>query len=142
MSEPEKPEPQDENTIIALRRAKLAQLRERGAPFPNDFRRNVVAGELHAEYGEKDNAALEATPVRACVAGRMMSLRVMGKASFAHLQDMSGRIQLYVQRETAFRDEFLRAHLTILEVAVGAAVLHRGQRPHPANHLEAPPFHE
>ena len=100
MSEPEKPEPQDENTIIALRRAKLAQLRERGAPFPNDFRRNVDAGELHAEYGEKDNAALEATPVRACVAGRMMSLRVMGKASFAHLQDMSGRIQLYVQRET------------------------------------------
>ena len=100
MTDNDKPEPQDENTIIALRRAKLAQLRERGAPFPNDFRRNVVAGELHAEYGEKDNAALEATPVRACVAGRMMSLRVMGKASFAHLQDMSGRIQLYVQRET------------------------------------------
>jgi len=99
MSEPEKPEPQDENTIIALRRAKLGVLRELGAPFPNDFRRNVIAGELHAEYGEKDSAVLEATPVRVRVAGRMMSLRVMGKASFAHLQDMSGRIQLYVQRE-------------------------------------------
>ena len=100
MNEPEKPEAQDENTIIALRRAKLAQLRERGLPFPNDFRRNVVAGELLAEYGEKDNAALEANPVRVRVAGRMMGMRVMGKASFAHLQDMSGRIQLYVQRET------------------------------------------
>ena len=99
MSEPEKPEPQDENTIIALRRAKLGALRELGLPFPNDFRRNVIAGELHAEYGEKDNAILEATPVRVRVAGRMMSLRVMGKASFAHLQDMSGRIQMYVQRE-------------------------------------------
>ena len=100
MTENDKPEAQDENTIIALRRAKLAQLRERGLPFPNDFRRNVVAGELLAEYGEKDNAALEANPVRVRVAGRMMGMRVMGKASFAHLQDMSGRIQLYVQRET------------------------------------------
>ncbi|MEK7759471.1 MAG: amino acid--tRNA ligase-related protein, partial [Pseudomonadota bacterium] len=100
MNENDKPEQLDESTIIALRRAKLAALRERGAPFPNDFRRNVIAGELHAEYGEKDNAALEATPVRVRVAGRMMGMRVMGKASFAHLQDMSGRIQLYVQRET------------------------------------------
>ncbi|MBS1235513.1 MAG: lysyl-tRNA synthetase [Proteobacteria bacterium] len=100
MSDNDKPEQLDENAIIALRRAKLAALRERGAPFPNDFRRNVIAGELHAEYGEKDNAALEAIPVRVRVAGRMMGMRVMGKASFAHLQDMSGRIQLYVQRET------------------------------------------
>ena len=99
MTESEKPEQLDESTIIALRRAKLTAMRERGAPFPNDFRRNVVAGELHAEYGEKDNAALETTPVRVRVAGRMMGMRVMGKASFAHLQDMSGRIQLYVQRE-------------------------------------------
>ncbi len=99
MSEQEKPEPQDENAIIALRREKLGALRERGLPFPNDFRRNVVAGELHAEYGEKDNAALEANPVRVRVAGRMMAMRVMGKASFCHLQDLSGRIQLYVQRD-------------------------------------------
>jgi len=100
MTESDKPEQLDESTIIALRRAKLVALRERGAPFPNDFRRNVIAGELHAEYGEKDNAALESAPVRVRVAGRMMGMRVMGKASFAHLQDMSGRIQLYVQRET------------------------------------------
>jgi lysyl-tRNA synthetase class 2 len=100
MSDNENPEQLDESTIIALRRTKLAAMREHGIPFPNDFRRNVMAGELHAEYGEKDNATLEATPVRVRVAGRMMGMRVMGKASFAHLQDMSGRIQLYIQRES------------------------------------------
>jgi lysyl-tRNA synthetase class 2 len=100
MTDNDKPEaPVDENAIIALRREKLAALRERGQPFPNDFRRNVMAGELHAEYGDKDHAALDANPVRVRVAGRMMAMRVMGKASFCHLQDMSGRIQLYVQRD-------------------------------------------
>jgi len=99
MTDNDKPEQLDENAIIALRRAKLLALRERGIPFPNDFRRNVIAGELHAEYGDKDNTMLEANPVRVRVAGRMMAMRVMGKASFAHLQDMSGRIQLYVQRD-------------------------------------------
>jgi lysyl-tRNA synthetase class 2 len=89
----------DEEKLVAERRAKLTALRERGAPFPNDFRRNVIAGELHAEYGGKDNESLETNPVRVRVAGRMMGMRVMGKASFCHLQDMSGRIQLYVQRE-------------------------------------------
>jgi len=90
----------DVNEQIAQRRAKLAELRNEGNPFPNDFRRNVVAGELHAEYGDKDPAVLEAEPIRVSVAGRMMTRRVMGKASFCHLQDMSGQIQLYVQRDT------------------------------------------
>ncbi len=89
----------DENAQIAQRKAKLAALREQGGAFPTDFRRNVVAGELHAEYGEKTNETLEAQPVRVRVAGRMMTRRIMGKASFAHLQDMSGKIQLYVQRD-------------------------------------------
>ncbi|TAM47942.1 MAG: lysine--tRNA ligase [Gammaproteobacteria bacterium] len=91
--------PQDENEQIALRRQKLAELRAQGVAFPNDFRRNVVAGELHAEYGEKDGAELETRNVRVKVAGRMMTRRVMGKASFCHLQDMSGQIQLYVTRD-------------------------------------------
>jgi lysyl-tRNA synthetase class 2 len=90
---------EDDNKLIAQRREKLTELRSQGNAFPNDFRRNTVAGELHAEYGEKDNEALEALNLRVRVAGRMMSRRVMGKASFAHLQDMSGRIQLFVQRD-------------------------------------------
>src|SRR3990170_8688547 len=90
----------DENEQIALRRQKLAELRQQGNAFPNDFKRNVVAGELHAEYGEKDGAEIELRNVRCKVAGRMMTRRVMGKASFAHLQDMSGRVQVYVTRDT------------------------------------------
>jgi lysyl-tRNA synthetase class 2 len=89
----------DDNEQIALRRAKLAELRRQGQAFPNDFRRNVVAAELHAEYGEKSPAEIETRNVRCKVAGRMMTRRIMGKASFAHLQDMSGRIQLYVTRD-------------------------------------------
>ena len=89
----------DTNALIAQRRSKLTAMREEGNAFPNDFRRDVMAGELHAEYNEKTNEELEATPVRVKVAGRMMSQRVMGKASFANLRDMSGTIQLFVTRD-------------------------------------------
>src|SRR3989344_9281888 len=92
---------QDENEQITQRRSKLAELRQLGIPFPNDFRRNVVAGELHAEYGEKDPAEIETRNIRVKVAGRMMTRRAMGKARFAHLQDMSGRIQVYVTGDAA-----------------------------------------
>ncbi|KPK38680.1 MAG: lysyl-tRNA synthetase [Gammaproteobacteria bacterium SG8_47] len=89
----------DEHALIAQRRAKLASMRNNGIAFPNDFRRDVMAGELHARYGEWDTDRLEAEPIRVRVAGRMMSRRIMGKASFAHIQDMSGRIQLHVTRD-------------------------------------------
>ena len=79
----------DENKLIAQRREKLQQLRENGNAFPNDFRRNTMAGELHAEYDEKRDEDIEALGLRVCLAGRMMSRRVMGKASFAHLQASS-----------------------------------------------------
>ncbi len=88
-----------ENKLIAQRREKLAALREGGVAFPNDFRRNVMAGELHAEYDEKSKEELEELGLRVSIAGRMMLKRVMGKASFATVQDMSGRIQLYVTRD-------------------------------------------
>ena len=89
----------DENEQISQRRSKLAALREEGAVFPNDFRRDVMAGELHAKYNDVDVEQLETDNVRVAVAGRMMTRRVMGKASFAHVQDMSGQIQLYVTRD-------------------------------------------
>ena len=89
----------EEHKLIAQRRSKLKALQDEGNAFPNDFRRNAMAGELLAEYGEHDAEALDAEPRRVAVAGRLMSKRVMGKASFAHLMDMSGRIQLFVQRD-------------------------------------------
>ena len=88
--------PADENQILAERRAKLAALREQGHAYPNDFRRDALAAGLHARYDGKPNEELEAQSIAVAVAGRMMLKRVMGKACFATLQDMSGRIQLYV----------------------------------------------
>ncbi len=96
----------DENKLIAQRRDKLDQLRAKGNAFPNDFRRDALASDLHARYGHMDTEELEAEGVRVSLGGRLMSRRVMGKASFSHLQDMSGRIQLFVQRDTLGTDAY------------------------------------
>ena len=89
----------DENHLIAERRAKLAKLRERGNAFPNDFRRNALAGDLTTAYGAKSAEALEAEAIPVSVAGRMRAKRVMGKASFAKLEDSSGAIQVFLQQQ-------------------------------------------
>jgi len=91
--------PPDTNQIIEERRTKLRALREQGNAFPNDARRTDLAGDLHAMHDGKENTELEPAAIRAAIAGRMMLKRVMGKASFATLQDMSGRIQIYVQTD-------------------------------------------
>src|ERR1017187_5329871 len=88
--------PQDDNQIITERRAKLAALRKEGIAFPNDFERKNLAGDLHSAYDAMSHDELEAAHVSVAVAGRMMLKRVMGKASFATVQDMSGRIQLFI----------------------------------------------
>src|SRR3989338_7688767 len=97
----EQPTLQDENQIIAERRYKLAEIRKAGIAFPNDFERKHLAGELHAEFGEKTHDELEAAQAHVAVAGRMMLKRVMGTASFATVQNMSGRIQLFVSNNDA-----------------------------------------
>jgi lysyl-tRNA synthetase class 2 len=89
----------DENKLIAERRGKLDALRERGNAFPNDFRRNAIAAELHQTFHAHDNEALAEENIEASVAGRMMAKRVMGKASFVKLQDRSGQIQLRLERD-------------------------------------------
>jgi lysyl-tRNA synthetase class 2 len=100
MSEQEQQQPvQDESHVIAERRSKLKAIREQGVAFPNDFVPEQRAAELHAAYGEQDNEALEPQAVAVKLAGRMMLKRVMGKASFATVQDKSGRIQLFIARD-------------------------------------------
>jgi lysyl-tRNA synthetase, class II len=89
----------DENPLIAERRAKLAKLRAAGVAFPNDFRRDALAGDLHAAFGARDDDWLVANPTAVKVGGRMMFKRVMGKASFAKLADRTGQIQLFLQAE-------------------------------------------
>jgi lysyl-tRNA synthetase, class II len=90
----------DENHLIAERRAKLAKLRERGIAFPNGFRRDALAADIINAYGGKSAEALDAAAVRVKVAGRMRAKRVMGKASFARLEDSSGALQVFLQHQT------------------------------------------
>ena len=98
----------DENQIIAERRAKLAALRRHGNAFPNDFVRRDLAYDLHCAHGETEKEVLLGAAIQVAVAGRMMLKRVMGKASFATIQDASGpdatdatgRIQIYVAEDT------------------------------------------
>jgi len=90
----------DENHLISERRAKLAKLRERGVAFPNDFRRDALAADILTAYGAKSAAALDAEAVTVKVAGRLRAKRVMGKASFARIDDSSGSIQLFLQQQT------------------------------------------
>jgi len=99
----------DENKLIQQRREKLTDMREAGNAFPNDFRRDSLSEDLLAEYGDKTADELAKLAKRVKVAGRMMSRRVMGKASFAHLQDMSGKIQLFVQRDN-LPEDFYNQH--------------------------------
>ncbi len=108
-------EPHDENKLIAERRAKLAALRAQGIAFPNDFHPDAFCADLQHEFKDKDAAAVEAAARRVRVAGRLLAKRVMGKASFAQIQDGSDawpgapaeanpRIQLFLQ-QAALGDE-------------------------------------
>ena len=97
--------PEDENKLILQRREKLAALRvsakdNGSSAFPNSFRRDALAGDLLEHYQDKTKEELEELNIRVAVAGRMMAKRIMGKASFSQLQDMSGRIQLFLQRDS------------------------------------------
>ncbi|MGL9769435.1 MAG: lysine--tRNA ligase [Sodalis sp. (in: enterobacteria)] len=90
------PQAMDMNNELRSRREKLSQLRQQCIPFPNDFRRDALSDQLHTCYGEKSNKELEALNIQVSIAGRMMTRRIMGKASFATLQDVGGKIQIYV----------------------------------------------
>ena len=99
----------DENKLIAERRAKLARLREREQAFPNDYRRTALAGELHAAFEDRPAEWLETNPTPVSVGGRMLVKRLMGKASFAKIADRTGQIQLFLQQDAvgaAAYDEF------------------------------------
>lgn len=86
----------DQNELIAQRRSKLAELREKGVAYPNDFRRDSLAADLHEQFDAFDHDAMVEKNVTVKMAGRIMMRRLMGKASFFLLQDMSGRMQTYL----------------------------------------------
>lgn len=78
----------DFNDELRNRREKLAALRQQGVAFPNDFRRDHTSDQLHEEFDAKDNQELESLNIEVSVAYRMMTRRIMGKASFVTLQDV------------------------------------------------------
>jgi len=126
---PSDPPAPDENQIIAERRAKLAALRAGGPAFPNDFVRTHVAATLHQQYDPSSRETLEQSPPQVAVAGRMMLKRVMGKASFATVQDGSGRIQFFISNEdtgAATHEAF--KHWDIGDIVAARGILFKTQR--------------
>ena len=89
----------DENSIIAERRSKLAHWRTEGIAYPNDFVPEHRAGQLQSQFETADKAVVEEQNVSVSISGRMMLKRVMGKASFATVQDATGQIQFYINDE-------------------------------------------
>lgn len=110
---------EEESDLLKLRREKLEVLRAQGNPFPNDFRRDALAADLHEQFDH----GLPDQPVKVKVAGRMMLHRIMGKASFATIQDGSGRIQLYLQRdalpEGVYNEQFKKFDIGDIVAAEG-----------------------
>lgn len=94
----------DINNELQCRRKKLAALRANGIAFPNDFRRNTTSDKLHLNYDKKTYKELKTLDLEFTVAGRMMTRRIMGKASFATLQDVGGVIQLYIRQNELGKD--------------------------------------
>ena len=99
MTEPTPVPAADENQIMAERREKLQALRQHGVAYPNDFQPTHHAADLHERYVDADQPTLEAKQIQIAIAGRMMLKRIMGKASFATVQDGSGQIQFYITRD-------------------------------------------
>ena len=87
---------QEENKLIAQRKEKLAAIREQGGAFPNDFRRDQLCADLQKRYVDKTKEELEVAAIPVKVAGRIM----LNRGAFMVIQDMSGRIQVYVNRKT------------------------------------------
>lgn len=86
---------EEENSLIALRKEKLAAERARGQAFPNDFRRDSLAGDLQKTHAGSSKDALAESAITVKVAGRIM----LNRGAFMVIQDMSGRIQVYVDRK-------------------------------------------
>src|SRR5699024_1455923 len=112
----------EHNRLVAQRKEKLAAWRESGQAFPNHFRPDALAGELQRDHADDDAEALQAADKVVAVAGRLLAKRVMGKLSFATLQDRSGRIQLFVQRDLLGED----AYRAFKKFDVGDIVAARG----------------
>ncbi len=94
------------NDLMAERKAKLAHLRTLGEAFPNDFKRDAFASDLHAAHDAEDHDTLESKHIAVKMAGRVMLRRLMGKASFVTIQDMTGQMQAYLRSDALPEEQY------------------------------------
>ncbi|MQR93986.1 lysine--tRNA ligase [Fictibacillus phosphorivorans] len=95
------------NDLLRVRREKLTALTEKGVdPFGTKFDRTHTAADLVSEYGEKEKEELDNEEISVTLAGRIMTKRGKGKAGFAHIQDLSGKIQIYVRLDAVGDEEY------------------------------------
>ena len=99
-------EEKSQNELLALRRAKLEELKSRGIAFPNNYRRDSLSHELHASFDSLKPESLTKKNVTVSIAGRIMLQRIMGKASFITLQDGEGKIQAYIKSDNIGKDAY------------------------------------
>jgi lysyl-tRNA synthetase, class II len=127
---PNEQTPQDENHVIAERRAKLKALRAAGNAYPNDFMRMELAADLTEKYEGQERDFLDVNPVQVRIAGRLMLRRTMGKLSFGNLQDMSGNIQIFVADNFPGKaeHEFFRKQVDIGDILGVEGVLMKTQK--------------
>ncbi len=128
----------DLNNELKTRREKLANLREQGIAFPNDFRRDHTSDQLHAEFDGKENEELEALNIEVAVAGRMMTRRIMGKASFVTLQDVGAAFSCTLP-VTICRKAFTTSSSKNGTSAISSARKVNCSKPKPANCLSTVP---
>lgn len=116
---------EEDNKLVALRREKLAAARAVGNVFPNDFRREQFAADLHAEYDQHDKQALQDLNQSVAVAGRLM----LNRGAFLVLQDMTGRIQLYVNRQSLSAETLeMIKHLDLGDIIGARGLLHKSNK--------------
>ena len=105
----------EENELIQVRRKKLEDLRALGVnPYGQRYEATDHAEELHAKYGETAKEELEANKVAVKAAGRIVAFRSFGKAAFAHIQDVTGKVQVYMKRDVLGEEQF--ALMNLLDV--------------------------
>ena len=119
----------------------LIDQRRQSKIYTNHFRRDSLAADLIAAHDDKSKEELEELNIEVTIAGRMMSRRIMGKASFAHIQDMSAQIQLYVKRddlpEGLYNQQFKKWDIGDIIGAKGTLMkTNKGELSVQVNHIE------
>ena len=96
----------DENKLIAERKKKLENIKQKHQPYPNSFKKKDSANDLTKNYSKLSKDNLAKKKVKTTIAGRVLTIRDMGNSSFANLHDESGNIQIYLQKKFVGEEQY------------------------------------